>query len=379
MFENTKAFCDALLGVGVPGFDLIVCRGGETVLRYRGGLRDLENRIPVDGTERFNIYSCSKLITVTAALQLWERGLFTLEDALGDYLPEYASMNVFTPDGIKPAQHPIQIKHLFEMTAGLNYNPRSPYLLRCGEETGGRCPTREAVRYLAGDTLLFEPGARWHYSFCHDVLAALVEVLSGEKFETYVKKHIFDVAGMPRSTFLLPESEAGTIAPQYRARDGGFLNVGPHVQSFKLGSEYASGGAGCISTVDEYIRFLEALRTYKLLQPETVKLMTTPRVSEDKLDEFFFKGTHGYGLGVRCPNGDPHYADFGWDGAACSFYAVDETNAITLFFGTHVLSSPAQRIRTMLYRIVRADLLDPDDFPAIAADLERRHHFTAPF
>ena len=379
MFENTKTFCDSLLAAGVPGFDLVVCHGGETVLRHRGGWRDLENKVPMDGTERFNIYSCSKPITVTAALQLWEKGLFALEDALGDYLPEYASMNVFTPDGVKPAQNPIRIKHLFEMTAGLNYNVNSPYLLRCREETGGRCPTREAVRCLAGDTLLFEPGTRWRYSFCHDVLAALVEVLSGEKFETYVKKHIFDVTGMPRSTFMLPESEIGTISPQYRAKEGAFLNVGPHIQSYKLGREYASGGAGCISTVDDYIRFLEALRTYKLLKPETVKLMTTPRLTDDQLGEFFFRGTHGCGLGVRCPKGDPHYADFGWDGAACSFLAVDETNAITLFFGAHVLSSPVHGVRTMLYRIVRADLLDPDDFPAIAADLKRRYNFTAPF
>ncbi len=76
------------------------------------------------------------------------------------------------------------------MTAGFSYACYSPSLKRCIEETDGKCPTREAMKYLAKEPLLFEPGDRWEYSLCHDVLAALVEVLSGEKFETYVKKNI---------------------------------------------------------------------------------------------------------------------------------------------------------------------------------------------
>ena len=100
---------------------------------------------------------------------------------------------------------------------------------------------------------------------------------------------------------------------------------------------------------------------------------------EEKLDTFFNKGTHGYGLGVRCPNGDARYVDFGWGGAADSFLAVDMAHGISLFWGAHILSCPAQGIRSMLYRMVRAELYDPADLPVLAEDLKRLHHYTATY
>ena len=187
MFEKLKSFCDSFLGMGVPGFDLVIYKDGKCILRYMNGYSDLENKVKIDGNERYNIYSCSKVITCTAALQLWEKGLFSLEDKISDYMPEFKEMTVRTDDGIKKAENPILIKHLFEMTAGFSYGCYSPQLKRCIEETSGKCPTREAMKYLAKEPLLFEPGDRWEYSLCHDVLAAFVEVVSGEKFETYVK------------------------------------------------------------------------------------------------------------------------------------------------------------------------------------------------
>ena len=309
MFEKLKKFCDSFLELGVPGFDLVIYKDGKYILRYMNGYSDLENKVKIDGNERYNIYSCSKVITCTAALQLWEKGLFSLEDKLSDYMPEFKEMTVRTDDGIKKAENPILIKHLFEMTAGFSYDCYSPQLKRCIDETSGKCPTREAMKYLAKEPLLFEPGERWKYSLCHDVLAALVEVVSGEKFEIYVKKNIFDPVGMENSTFMLPESEIETLAPQYRFEDGRPVDVGKNIITYKLGTEYASGGAGGISTVDDYIKFLEALRTFKLLNPETLKLMTTDRLNSSQRETFMTAETHGYGLGVRCPKGDERYME----------------------------------------------------------------------
>ena len=107
MFEKTKDFCDSFLDLGVPGFDLAVYKGGECVLRYLNGYSDLENKIKISGTERYNIYSCSKVITSTAALMLYEKGLFKLEDNLYEYLPEFEEMYVNTAEGIKKAQRKI--------------------------------------------------------------------------------------------------------------------------------------------------------------------------------------------------------------------------------------------------------------------------------
>ena len=128
MFEITKKFCDSFIEMGLPGFDLAVYKGGECILRYMNGYSDLENKVKIQGNERYNIYSCTKGITCVAALQLWEKGLYSLEDKLSDYMPEFEDMFVQTESGIKKAENPILIKHLFEMTAGFSYETESPQI-----------------------------------------------------------------------------------------------------------------------------------------------------------------------------------------------------------------------------------------------------------
>ena len=166
MLERTKALCNSFLDMGVPGFDLAVYRDGECILRHTNGYNDVENKVKMNGRERYNIYSCSKVITCVAALQLYEKGLFDLEDKLSDYMPEFKEMTVNTEEGIKKAEKPILIKHLFEMTAGFSYDCDSPSLLKAIEETNGKAPTRKVMEYLAMEPLLFEPGERWDYSLC---------------------------------------------------------------------------------------------------------------------------------------------------------------------------------------------------------------------
>ena len=375
MFSQTRKFCDSFLEAGIPGFDLAVYKDGKSVVRHWAGYSDLENKIQIDGTERYNLYSCSKVITCTAALQLWERGLFSLEDKLSHYMPEFTHMQIQTETGLRQAQKPILIKHLFEMTAGFSYKCNSPWIRICKEETQGRCPTRELMVYLAKEPLLFEPGERWEYSLCHDVLAALVEVITGEKFEDYVKKHIFDVVGMENSTFMLPENELDTIAQQYRFENGAPVNLGPAIVSHKIGSEYAAGGAGCISTVEDSIKFLEGLRTGVLLKPETVELMQTDRLTEQQKRTYWIAESHGYGLGVRCPHGGDQNTDFGWGGAAGAYMAVDVKNGISLYFGMHLLRSPVQDIRTRLYRFVKAELLNSEEIEDIYEELKIIHNY----
>ncbi len=375
MFEKLKEYCDSFLEIGIPGFDLVVYKDGECILRHMNGYSDLENKVKINGKERYNIYSCSKVITCTAALQLWEKGLFSLEDELSDYMPEFSEMSIRTDDGIKKAKNKILIKQLFEMTAGFSYDCFSPQLQKAVDETNGKCPTREMMKYLAKEPLLFEPGDKWRYSLCHDVLAALVEVVSGEKFENYVKKNIFDVVGMPDSTFMLPDEEIETVAQQYRFEDGKAVNIGKDISVYKIGTEYASGGAGCISTVDDYIKLLEAIRTYKLLKPETVKLMAHDRLTDEQRETYTKKNTHGYGLGVRCPKGDKRNIDFGWGGAAGAYLAIDVQNAISIYFSTHILSSPVQGLRSVIYPFVRAELLDNSEIEDVYKDLKDIYNY----
>ena len=309
------------------------------------------------GKEKYHIYSCSKLITCAAAMQLWEQGKFDLDDDLADYLPAFREMTVKTEDGIRKATKPIKIHHLFEMAAGMNYDMHTPELEEYYNIPGNHCPTVETVNMFARTPLEFEPGEGWRYSLCHDVLGALVEVLSGEKFEDYVKAHIFDPLGMNNSTFLHPIEDWDGFARMYRYEAGQFV---PAWRFWcHLGKEYAGGGGGCISTVEDYIKFLEAMRIGDIiLKKDTIALMATNRLTEQQWAIYAkSKPGMGYGLGMRTPYNKPNHTEFGWSGAAGAYASVDPVNNVTFYYAQHVLASPNGSLRPWLYDTIRADLL----------------------
>ncbi len=359
MFEQTKALCQKFLDMGLPCFDLIVYKDGKCVLRHMGGYADPDKKIPMQGKEKYHIYSCSKLFTCVAAMQLWEQGRFSLEDNLADYMPAFREMTVKTANGTQKAKNPIKIRHLFQMTSGLNYDLQTPALKAYYEACDRRCPTVELLNVAAKTPLEFEPGTGWKYGLSHDVLAALVEILSGEKFESYVKTHIFDPLGMENSDFLHPMEDWEGFARQYRY-DAATGEYQPWWQNtYRPGPEYASGGAGCVSTVEDYIKFLEALRIGDvILKKETIAMMAVDRLTEQQRPMYMYgSDSVGYGLGMRTPRNDPKRTEFGWGGAAGAFASVDPVNNVTMYYAQHVLSSPNRPLRVWLYHAVRADLL----------------------
>ena len=356
MFEQTKALCARFLEMGIPGFDLIVYKDGQCILRHMGGYADPEKKLPIQGKEKYHIYSCSKLFTCVAALQLWEQKKFQLEDKLSDYIPAFKEMTVKTGDGVRPAKNPIRIHHLFEMTSGLSYVLWSDEMKAYYAQSNYRCHTRELVEQLAKRPLEFEPGEQWLYSLSHDVLAALVEVWSGEKFEDYTRKHIFEPLGMKHTDFLHPIEDWEGFARQFRYDEAKNWYEPWWKNTYRPGCEYASGGAGCVSTVEDYILFLEALRVGDvILKKETIKMMGTNRLNEQQLATTW-NPQNGYGLGVRTPYSVPDHTEFGWGGAAGAYCSVDPVNNMTIYYAQHVLTSPNRELRSWLYRTVKADL-----------------------
>lgn len=367
MFENLETTLDKFIQVGIPGNDCIVCHNGEVIYRKQRGFADREKQTPMNGKEQYSIFSCSKPITCAAALQLREKGLFDLDDELCKYMPEFADMKVAGHGGLVPAQKKITIRNLFTMSAGFNYDCTSKAIKNCYQDTEGRCPTREVMKYLAKEPLCFEPGERWQYSLCHDVLAAFVEVVSGMEFNAYVTKHIFEPLGMKHSTYLLPADQFKNenMATQYLCIDcktdpvyfENFAPANPY-NPFRFGSEYASGGAGCVSTVEDYSLFLNALcKDGAILKKDTVAMMTSNQLDE-KLAATYDLPNHAYGLGIRCPkNADTIHQDSGWDGAAGSYLAFDAERGLTIFYGQFVRGNlPAWSLRFSLYKKLREDL-----------------------
>jgi CubicO group peptidase (beta-lactamase class C family) len=296
-----------------------------------------------------------------AALQLVENGSLSLDDNLSDYMPEFADMRVKRGEEILPAKNPILVRNLFTMTAGFSYNVFSPQLIECRKETGGRCPTREAMRYLAREPLLFEPGERYEYSLCHDVLAALVEVVSGMRFEEYVQKYIFKVLSMNDSTFVFDEDKRDAIVDLYEFdREKNKACVRDKHIDYRIGTEYECGGAGCISTLDDYVKFIEALRVGDIiLKKETIDLLSSNQLTEEQMVTYNYRcDGYGYGLGQRCPI-DPQKSDFGWGGAAGAYYAIDRKNGITVYLAAHILEYlPFQYTRAEILPIIQSAITE---------------------
>jgi len=259
-FTMLKNYLDKITNWRIPGAAVMVFKDGKEVYKYASGYSDVENKIPMTCNETVNVYSCSKVVTCVAAMQLLERGIFLLDDPIYDFIPEFKEMYVKDENGeLKKAEKAITMRHLFTMSAGLNYNLENPGFKKAYKLTNGKMNTLTAIKCLAEEPIDFEPGTRWQYSLCHDVLAAAVEVISGMEFGKYVQKNIFDPLGIKNATFKRTDDVKERISQQYNyvekydenkilipAGDGGYWeNIGKDVE-YAPGIEYESGGAGLV-------------------------------------------------------------------------------------------------------------------------------------
>lgn len=368
----------------IPGNSVSVYHHGKEIFKYSAGYSDLENKIPMNGSELLNIYSCSKVAAVTAALQLYEKGYFLLDDPLYDFFPEFKTVKL--NDGTNTeAKNPITLRHLFTMTSGLSYRTATEAFKKSEEETNGRMDTLTVIRSLASDGISFEPGEKWQYSLSHDVLAGVVEVVSGKKFRDYVRENIFEPLEM-HDSFYHNDSVLAKMAQQYcfetadgkdivelqsrgsAAQGGVIVNAGKS-NSLVFGPEYDSGGAGITCTVGDYSKFAQALALggkgingERILSPGTVELLRTNQLSTAQQKYFEWKQHrgYGYGLGVRtlmsvAASGTTgkNLKEFGWGGAAGATVIIDADEELSMFYAHHMLNPQEEyyqpRIRNVLY------------------------------
>jgi len=368
-FKSLENLMDRLTGWRIPGNAAIGYAEGKQVFSYASGFADVKAKEPMTAEHFINIYSCSKPATVTAALQLLEKGYFLLDTPLYEFIPEFREMWVKTPEGPKKAENPITMRHLFTMTAGFNYNCAVPAFAAAREKTQGRMETLEVIRCLAAEPLDFEPGARWQYSLCHDVLAAAVEAISGQKFRDYMRENVFGPLGM-ENTVYHNEALQDKMATLYRYKNSnvtdsvalqsgaveqadGYLEEVDKTPAHAFGPEFDSGGAGITTTVSEYVKFCAALANgglglngERILAPGTVELLKTDQLTEAQRPFFNWAQLtgYGYGLGVRTmidrakAGTTGPLGEFGWGGAAGASIYVDTKNNLALFYAHHMLN-----------------------------------------
>lgn len=381
-FSKLQAYLDRFyVEKNIPGVGLAMYYKHEPVFEHYTGFSDVENQIKFGPDTIFRLYSATKVITCTALLQLFDAGKFKLSDPLYAYIHEYEHMNVrhILKDGteeVRPAQNKITIEHLFSMSAGLDKRDTEE-TRKVIEASNGEGKTLDVIKALAKEPLIFEPGTHFKYGACHDVLGALIEVLSGKTFGTYLKENIFDRIGMRDTSFVLKDEKR--FCKLYNHFNGKTHTAESIGETFVLqpGSAYESGGGGLFSTVADYILFAEALCNYglasngeRILKKETVNEMRTKRLCPEAQQDFakfggVSKSGYSYGLGVRTlvereeNNALSENGEFGWDGARGCYVVIDPKAEVALFYAQQEGGSPWYRwhgtVRNYAYASVWGD------------------------
>lgn len=387
-FEPLRAYMKRLTDWIIPGNAVSVWKDGREVFFGESGYADLEAGERMTDEHRVNLYSASKITTVTAALQLLERGHFLLDDPVYTYLPAFREMQVRRSDGtLCPAKNTMTMRHLFTMTSGMHYDCGCPAIRKARQLTDGRMDTVTVASCLAEEPLSFEPGTAWQYSLSHDVLAAVVEVISGKRFRDYVRENIFEPLGIVGAVYHNAPVQS-SMAQQYRyvagtetdpvklqissGKENGHLEIiGRDVVDFIFGPEYDSGGAGITATVREYAKLAAALagnglgaNGERILAPGTVELMRTNQLDDAQLRCFNWvqlRG-YGYGLGVKTLLSKAlagtvgGSGEFGWGGAAGAAFYADPKENLGVFYAHHMLNPQEEyyqpRLRNVIYNCI---------------------------
>lgn len=360
-FDELIKFQDRLTGGAVPGCDLAVSVGGETVFRRQSGVRDLDSGEKMSGGELFFMWSGSKVITTCLGMRLYEDGLLDLRAPVSDYLPEYGELYIKKADGgreeLVRAEKTLYVYQLFNMTGGFDYSFAHPAVTEVRRRTDGVCPTREVVRALAKIPLKYEPGERFEYGKCHDILAAVIETAAHERMRDYAKRIIFDPLGMNDTEYGAPNEERqARMAGQYLYR-ADLESAVPmkKVCNFNLGPGFDSGGAGVVSSCVDYLKFAQTIACggtsrdgYRLLSPETIDLWRRNTLTRAQREDFrrAWGDGYGYGLGVGTMLDHAEYGasdglcDLMWGGAAGMRVNICPEARAAVVFMTHLHEMP---------------------------------------
>ena len=333
------------------GVVTLVARRGKVIHFSAAGYRDLEAGSPMRHDTIFRIASMTKPIVSVALMMLYEEGYFQLRDPISKWLPEFADMQVAIPiptqeriDGTRykliPAARPITVQHVLTHTAGLANTYRGIMQPEFREMSAQQQPgdtVADMLSRLAKLPLNFHPGDSWEYGRATDIVGRLVEVISGQTLNAFLRDRIFVPLDMPDTHFYLPIDKLDRFAANYGPRDDGglVLTEAPTAESryVKEPHVYFSGAGGLVSTARDYWRFQQMvlnggeLDGVRILGRKTVELMTANHTGD--YGNWLTGPGYGFGLGYAIvtnlgPSGTPRSkGTYYWSGAFGTIFFVD--------------------------------------------------------
>jgi len=387
--DHMKRYIDA---GKIAGTLTLVARRGQVAYLEPLGHLEIERRRPVTRDAIWRIYSMTKPITSVGLMMLYEEGRFQLDDPVHRFIPAWRDLRVFVGGNYPtfktaPVERAMTIRDLLSHTSGLTYgfmertNVDAAYRkLGVADQTRSGYALQDMVDTLAELPLEFSPGTRWNYSVATDVLGHLIEVMSGQKLDAYLRTRVLEPLGMRDTGFVLEEQQSARFAANYeRQGDGSLKLIDDPEQSHYRRRSFFSGGGGLVSTAPDYFRFTAMLQNMgeldgvRLLGRKTVELMTMNHLpgGQDLTDlaqagmftETAYAGV-GFGLGFSVAQspvraqilGSP--GEFAWGGAASTAFWIDPVEDLIVIFMTQLMPSSSYPLRRELRVLTYAALVD---------------------
>lgn len=367
----------------LAGTVTLVARGGKVVHHKAHGFRYAEEQLPMGTDTIFVIMSMTKPIVSTALMMLYEEGEFLLSDPVSNWIPEIADKEVLLTDahGTRrvPADRPVTVRHILTHTSGLDPNRK---LLTQEEldqlpsfEDWGKLTLEESIVRRAHLPLNFQPGERWQYGSSTDYVALLVERMSGQNMNDFLRERIFEPLGIYDTYYNVPESKADRIAAVYKPGDDGKaeLRFPPRIRE----TNYFGGVAGLSSTAADYWRFHQMILNggeldgVRLLSPKTIDLMIGNHIGD--LEVTLRGPGYGFGLGYSMLLDPGQSAEglspgtFGWGGAYCTYFFVDPSEDMIAIFMTQIAPYGHINVRRQFSSLATQSIIESwrDRTPAI--------------
>ncbi|MCA6074062.1 serine hydrolase domain-containing protein [Fulvivirga sedimenti] len=391
--ERIDKFVQSYVDNGrLNGAVVLIEKDGRRVYEKTFGYRNVDSREAMSEDAIFRIASMTKPVISVAAMILYEEGLFSLDDPVSKFIPEFTNPTVVdtynendTTYTVRPASREITVRDLLSHSSGLGYaqigDSRQNAIYYKNRINGGigtpYSPLSEMIPKLAKLPLMNDPGSVFLYGLNTDVLGYFVEVVSGQPLDAFIKERIFDPLGMKDTYFYLPESHKSRLVPLYKyddklAEQDSLINLKMtfHRDYPLYSGEYFSGGAGLSSTAEDYMKFARMLLQEGkagdtwILAPQTVRMMHTNQIGDHLMwgdGEMESRFGLGFGIFTRAAfraYGMPEGA-YGWSGMYASHFWVDPANNVTVVIMRNIWPTPdwdlSQRIVPVIYQALTVD------------------------
>ena len=337
----------------LAGMVTVVMRRGELAFAETAGKADVERNRPMRPDTIFRIYSMTKPLTSTAIMMLYEEGRFQLDDPISKFIPAFANPRVYMGGSrgkieSVPAEREITFRDLLTHTSGLTYGfmESNPVDALYRAKTNGvdfqtgTTSLKDIVERLGTFPLIAQPGKAWNYSVATDVLGYLVEVISGQPFQVYLKEKVLAPLGMVNTDFHVPADKHDRFAANYQAGPGGKLELidDPGKSRYLAPRAVNSGGGGLVSTADDFFAFGQMMLSGEgeILSRKSVELMTTDQLTPAQkgvsgfMPGYFDNRGWGFGVAIDTQRVDlQSVGRYGWDGGTGTSWWADPAEDLT--------------------------------------------------